>query len=718
VSESPRPPGAQGGPRERPGAAGRFARTFGRGLVEAWPLLEKRFYVIWVAAVVAYVASVFVSAMFAQTGGEWSAPLDDTFIHFDYARSFGRGHPFHWARESGYSSGYTSLTYVVALAFGWMFGARGVGLMAWAVVLACIALVVFFVAAARYTNSLGPWAKYLLPPAVLSLGALDWALFSGMENAFFLGAWGVAALAYERFLRAAVTAGRLWGPAGQLSAVLSLLVLTRPEAVTCVAVFALAAVVAVRGRGAARAAGLFALIAGAPLATVLGQSLLNRLFTGEWAQAGAIAKLGFYDPYLTRHEMWLDWWQNFRHVVLQVTGHHFADKKWFGLLVPIAGLVPLVSPRTRARATILWAQVALWVGLISFNGQVRWQNERYAMSAVAWLLLLAAMGVGVLVSRYGETIRGRLAWGARLAVAATVVAVYWHHQRPRMHEQIWFFARASRNIKDQQLETGIRFSALKPRRIMVGDAGAIMYASDRPGLDLIGLGGYRDFPFARASRHGLGASIELIERMPENQRPDYMALYPDWWGDLPTVFGHYVGEVPVVGNVICAGPSKVIYRADWSSLEQTAAPRSLAEGESVIGELDVADLLSESSAKYRFSAPHIGHVVWRVLSDPSNKNRDLFDAGRVISQGHHERFELAMPPASGRLFVRSAASEVVDVRVVVAGMDVGALKLEPAQTWSEPSIDLPAGLPESATVELSAEHGTWVDYHVWVTQRP
>ncbi len=40
---------------------------------------------------------------------DWSAPLDDVFIHFDFARSIARGHPFEWSRGNGYSSGGTSL---------------------------------------------------------------------------------------------------------------------------------------------------------------------------------------------------------------------------------------------------------------------------------------------------------------------------------------------------------------------------------------------------------------------------------------------------------------------------------------------------------------------------------------------------------------------------------------------------------------------------------
>ncbi|MBL8744027.1 MAG: hypothetical protein JNK04_23130 [Myxococcales bacterium] len=697
-----------------PGRGRGSLEAVGRELLRAWPLLDKRFYVVWVAACVAYVASVFISAMLTQTGGELSAPLDDVFIHFDYARSLGRGYPFYWTRESGYSSGNTSPLYLVALAFGWIGGFRGTSLMAWAIVVACASLVAFFVAVARATEPLGSWAKYLCPPAVLSVGALDWSLFSGMENAFHLGVWGLATLALERFSIHAKAASRLGGPVGLLSAALGALVLTRPESVVCVVVYAVTAMWLARGRGLRRVAAVGAIASGGPFLTLAGLATVNRLFTGEWAQAGAIAKLALYDPYATPNEKLADWAGNLKHVLLTGFGHHLGDRKWVALLVATSALVPLVARSTRGRAAIAWAQIVGWVLLVSLNGQVRWQNERYVMSAVAWLLALAGLGIAVLVSHHGDTLRARFAWGGRLALAGIMVVLYWQHQRPHMRDQIWFFARASRNIRDQQLSTGLRFSDLKPRRILVGDAGAIIYGSDRPGLDLVGLGGYQKLPFARAHRHGLGASIELIERMEDEQRPDYMAIYPDWWGELPNVFGHYVAEVPVVGNVICAGPAKVIYRADWSSLEQQGRPRGLGEGERVVDELDIADLVSERAAGYRFPSPNMGRVVWRVLADPDNKNRDLFDAGREIPQGERESFELEMPASLGKLIVRTVTTEPSELRVVVAGGEVGRLVLEPSSGWREPSIDLPAGLPKRARVELIAERGSWVDYHVWV----
>jgi hypothetical protein len=47
---------------------------------------------------------------------------------------------------------------------------------------------------------------------------------------------------------------------------------------------------------------------------------------------------------------------------------------------------------------VLWSQAIVWVLIVALNGQVRWQNERYTMPALAWMLLSAAVGVGATLS--------------------------------------------------------------------------------------------------------------------------------------------------------------------------------------------------------------------------------------------------------------------------------------------------------------------------------
>ncbi|MFO0547406.1 MAG: hypothetical protein U0271_03405 [Polyangiaceae bacterium] len=726
--------------RRGSGAAARRAVLAAlHALAGVWPRIDVALYLMWCSLAIGLAAAVFVASMHTQTGGIWSAPLDDTFIHFDYARSFARGRAFEWSNGNGFSSGATSWLYPMLLAPGWALGFRELDLMQWALGVAVLSLFVFFLGAARLVSSspaghplrvdaessarpFGGAVKYLVPPAVLSLGALDWSLFSGMENALHLGVWGVAAIAWARAAGRA-RHGRIavYRSALALGAASVLLVLTRPESIVCALVFAVSGAFAcarvVPGALESRRLPLaFASISfGAPLGVLLLQALVTRALTGEWSAAGAITKLLTHDPYLPVSRMPAEYAGIFKYLVTRLVHYHFSDALPYGYIVPALGVVPFAIPRLRHVAATVWVQVLLWLAIVSFNTQARWQNERYVMSAAAWLLVLAVMGLGVLASHIGDTLRGRLAWGGRLAIAGLAAALYWGHQRPRLRDQIWFYGRACRNIHDQQVTVGEQLGRLtpKPHRVLVGDAGAILYASDLPGLDIIGLGGYRDYPFASAHRAGLGATIELIERMPPAERPDMMALYPEWWGEFPTVFGHRVAEVTVVGNVICGGPTKVIYTADWAPLENGSRP-AITDG-AVHDDLDVADLVSERAHDYDRGPRERGEISWRVLPATSDRARDVFDAGRAFPAGARESMRVGLPPDGGRVVVRTVTTVRFTLRASLDGKDLGVIEIIPAEGWSEASLPLPAGLPRAGRLSLIADHD-WVDYHVWITR--
>ncbi len=160
-------------------------------------------FVLWCAVWTLLSASAFYRSLIEQTGGEWSAPLDDVFIHFDYARATALGHPFEWVAGNGYSSGNTSLSYPFVLAFGWLVGFRELSLMVWAAWIACLSVFGLMLAVGRAVR--GP-AAFLAAPLLVGVGALAWSLWSGMEVAFFLALWGAALVAFDHLGRTRVQA--------------------------------------------------------------------------------------------------------------------------------------------------------------------------------------------------------------------------------------------------------------------------------------------------------------------------------------------------------------------------------------------------------------------------------------------------------------------------------------------------------------------------------
>lgn len=783
--------------------------------------MDRLLFIAWAGACTLASARSFYGYMLKQTGGEWSAPLDDVFIHFDYARATALGHPFEWTIGNGYSSGNTSLTYPFVLAFGWLIGFTGPDLMRWAAILAAVCVFGTLLAARRLfiegpRDDWGRFSSYLLPPTFLGVGALVWSLWSGMEVAFFLATWAIALVAWlnleadARTERPPAVNGWLLGLSG------ALMVATRPEAALTIAIFGIAAAHAHRRRGLVGAFWLLVRVGLPAVIVLVVQAAANRYFTGESSANGAIVKLALNNPYMTGEDKLADWVFNVKYAALRNLDYHFAHIEgdrmsdfvawwpgapsivvylartawWAGVVPLVLALLPLCFERTRRVALVVWAQIVGWVVLVAFNGQVRWQNERYVMPAVAWMLVMTALGVSVSLRRrawvYGHRtatadwfgaralrpsvfatiILGalvvqaigvltrpagmppvfRLPWllalaggagaasvlrsyAARATIVVLLVLFAYDHQSPKMRDQKWFFGRASRNIRDQHLTLGKYLAEIKPKRVLVGDAGAILYESDRPGLDIIGLGGYHRLPFARAGVHGLPATLELIERIPKDDRPDVLAIFPTWWGILPVWFGDEVmRRFPVEGNVICGGYEHVVYKANWRLLntgdEMRWQPPTGWEGrttERARVEIDVADLVSEKRHGYRFEQPSNGWTEMRVLPDPADPRRDMFDAGRRIAVGKRESFDARGLVLGKRvhLVVRTAQEASTKVRVRVDGRDVGVITLERTDGWEETGFLIGEEHVRGATihVELTNEGpGDFLDYHLWLTQ--
>ncbi|HYP74885.1 MAG TPA: hypothetical protein VER12_02950 [Polyangiaceae bacterium] len=654
--------------------------------------------------------------------GTWSAPLDDVFIHFDFARETARGKPFQWSEGAGYSSGGTSLLYPLVLAVGYALGFRKLDLMAWAAIVACLSVFSLLLAARRLCAELPRAASYLLPPCVLCVGALDWSLFSGMEVALFLALWGGAVIAWDDLSRLASKAEtNLTKPAALLGLWGASIVATRPEGSAALLVLAVSAIWCARPRAPRELLKLL-LLTGAPaFCVLLAHGIANRILTGESTAAGALVKLEINHPFFTPQAVFEAWLFHFKYQVLRVTQYHFSDTPVYGWLAWLLAAAPFFFSNTRRAALVLWASVISWMMIVALNGQVRWQNERYTMPAVAWLLLASTLGLAVLLT---QAFRSRRLWPCLLAGAAVLAAGgFSYHQAPRFREQLWFFGRASRNILDQHLTAGalIRHdAALQSKRVLVGDAGAIPYASDVPALDVIGLGGFRGLPFARATRTNIAAAVELIERIPSAERPDLLAIYPGWWSDFPLWFGTRVGEVPVRGNVICGGASKVLYRPRWEPLEHSAVPFSLAPGERVLDSVDQADLVSEKEHGYALSVKHIGFVFMKLLPNPARPREDLWDAARIVPPGVSESFRLRnlTPGKPVVLVLRSAPTTKSEFDVRSFGKALGHVKLTATDGWLETRVTLPPADGTSLTIELGPSTTERALFQIWAVSAP
>jgi hypothetical protein len=81
-----------------------------------------------VTLVTAFLAAYAIRGVLAKCGHP-AVPLDDAFIHFQYAKRLASGHFFSYVDGEGYSSGATSLLWPMLLAPLYLVGLRGLSII-------------------------------------------------------------------------------------------------------------------------------------------------------------------------------------------------------------------------------------------------------------------------------------------------------------------------------------------------------------------------------------------------------------------------------------------------------------------------------------------------------------------------------------------------------------------------------------------------------------
>ncbi|HEY2367242.1 MAG TPA: hypothetical protein VGH87_12690, partial [Polyangiaceae bacterium] len=143
--------------------------------------VERFFPAAPIAVVVAILAWRTLREVHSQVG-EPCATLDDSFIHFQYARAIAEFHPFRYQAGMPATSGATSVLWPLLLAPFWLVGFRGTAILwpAWLFGFGAFGLL------ANETYHLakplaGKWGGVGAALMVLCFSAFAWCAASGME---------------------------------------------------------------------------------------------------------------------------------------------------------------------------------------------------------------------------------------------------------------------------------------------------------------------------------------------------------------------------------------------------------------------------------------------------------------------------------------------------------------------------------------------------------
>jgi hypothetical protein len=503
-------------------------------------------------------------------------PVDDAYIHFQYAKQLALGQPYVYNPGLPPTSGATSFIYPYFLALGYLLGFQDLQLGIWAMLIGAIAL--FFSGIAIYrlftSQSISPMIAGLISVSFSFNGAIAWHFMSGMETGLMITftLWTLYAFITQRL--------GLWVFAA------ALLALTRPEgSIMTVIAAGLYAERLWRMRQRDQLKWVFL-----PITLVFVQPLLNFALTGSFSAAGNQSKslLGmipaYYDLILTRI------WENFTRMWVEFLTGINQDGIWF--LPPILLLFALYG-LFRVRQNRLLLLCFLWflalTTAIATLDTAFWHFKRYQMPLIALLWVFGGWG---LPRRFALVIAIGL-----MGFTAISWSHFYEHYRTNVQNII---------VQPLSMAQWLRENTSPDATIAVHDVGIMRYYGERTTIDMVGL------TTANASdywRNGPGAVGEFLIR----QRPDYIAAYTTARGlnylATSSVYGDlligFTAQYDPRFNVALGAEFQGVFRPTWNGVEaahhiQQPSVHDYLTPFEMVDQLNVADLASEQAHQYRW----------------------------------------------------------------------------------------------------------------------
>jgi hypothetical protein len=491
-------------------------------------------------------------------------PLDDSFIHLQFARNLAAGQGLSY-NPGQVVTGSTAPLWTALLALLFLLPGN---VFLWVKVLGIALYLAGIDATRRLAEELGlsRGLATLAGALTLATGPLVWSALSGMEIPLFvlLSLWGTILHLRER-----AQPGR---PPLALP-VLALSILARPEGVLLILVALLdrllvvsrpvgepAGLVLARPRLRPLARGL-----GLAAAGIAGSFLFYRLAGGSFLPTTFAVKGSGLQRYLPDLQY-----------LYVVFGILWKPQPWM-LLLAAGGVVRLVAnlgtPRDRGLLPALWTLgLPLGYSLMSplGRGLIAGNFGRYYFPLFPFVILLGLLGlesaVRVLPGYQGEhrEPRGtRFPWGLLVSVV-----LLW----PTVSGLVLGAGRYVQNVANVD-DGDVRAALwLRPRLpagavLAVNDIGALKYLLPNRVIDLVGISSpdlrrevADDLAHGRA-RSWEEAMLGALAR----RRPDYLVVFPTWFpavGNLPGFRAVQVFDIP--NNVTMGGNQIGIYATPWT----------------------------------------------------------------------------------------------------------------------------------------------------------
>lgn len=558
---------------------------------------------------------LLVFGVAAYQGGEHHLimPLDDVYIHFQYARQIAEGQPYVYNPGETATSGATSLIYPWLLAAGYAIGFQGLNPGLWAMLIGAVSLLLSQWSIYRLCRAFQCplWLSLLTPVSFALTGSVAWHFMSGMETGLMITFTLLTLLmVVEKRLTEFIIAA-------------TLLAITRPEGSIMAGIAAVTMLPRLWQHTSSRLSLLWLMV---PVLAIGLQPGLNYMLTGSFSAAGSQAKSILamvpqdYGVILSRIL------ENFIRIWTELLTGYSSQEGWYlpVFTVPTAllGIVLLLFQRGwRWIGLLLIGWMLALSGAVATLDNAFWHFKRYQMPLMALSIVMAAGAVAqILLWTQRDTAKKhikQLQTGVRLSIYgfdALIVPVF----VLMLLMQFVHYHRVNVGYVYQQpyqMALWLRENTPPDARIAVHDVGMMRYLGERNTLDMVGL----TTPGAAAWwRNGPGSVAAFLLR----EQPDYIASYGEGHG-----YGLYMLEESIYGeplatfsvdlqphlNVALAADTQGIYRFD---LSETLYISSESD-DGIAQTLNVADIASEETFDYQWASVNLIGFPTEVRNQPA-----------------------------------------------------------------------------------------------------
>jgi len=491
---------------------------------------------------------IFALTAHRFTDGQGGVPLDDAWIHFQFARNLARGDGLSF-NPGQPTSGSTAPLWTLLLAGVYLVGGRfpiAGQLLSGACFLAALAAT--YALGKRLTDN--RWAAWLAGVIAATNGRFVWAGLSALETCLFatLSLLAINAHLHDRIThRYRLCTAALFGLAA----------LSRPEGYL---LFALALADYVWGstsRNTFHVSRLTFHVLRFLLPTALFTAIVLPYLTFSLRTSGHVLPNTYHAKAILDFRPDLDF--------LSVAARYLILDNPLLLPFYVLGVgVLLRSALNRGRSATRPYLLSLWsVGLplvYAFLHAVLYQHGRYLIPLIPCNSVIGIVG---LLEARRLTFQHRHRWRISQTTLAAMVGLFviagtgW-----RLPTMARLYAQNVDNINEMHVALG-RWAAehTPPDAVLaLNDIGAITYISERPVVDLAGLVTPEVVPLLRAPDRDARLAEFMAERAVQ-----YVIIFPDWFPDLAARSDllEPLHQVRLERNTICGGQTMVVYRAHW-----------------------------------------------------------------------------------------------------------------------------------------------------------